>query len=133
MHVADEDEVTSEDGATGGIPKYEVYQTKSEGDCSDYFESSFPFSYEQTFSGSSNFTNDQPSAVTSTKHVFHNHTYTLPHGRKSREELEAEARREKEERATRSRDEKRAKALKVWHCPLVLVSLNLHVIWRVEI
>lgn len=120
-HVADEYEVTNEDGATGGIPKYEMYQTKSEDDGSDYFESSFPFSYEQTFSGSSNFTNSQPSAATSTKHVFHNHTYTLPQGRKSREELEAEAKREKEERATRSRDEKRAKAMKVWLSASVLV------------
>ena len=113
MHIPDENDLVSEGGATGGMSKYELYQEKIENDCSDVSESSFPFSYEETFSGSSNFTNAQPSAATSTKHVFHNHTYPLPHGRKSREELEEEARREKEERATRSRDEKRAKAMKV--------------------
>jgi len=102
-------------GAAGGLLKYESYYSKSDASSSEYCESSssFPFSHERKFSGSSNFT-DLPSSIASnTKNVYHNHTYPLPSGRKSREELEEEARREKEERATRSRDEKRAKALKV--------------------
>jgi len=100
-------------GASGGLPKYNAYRAKSDFSNSEHYEKSFPFSYEQKFSGSSNFTDKNSSTATNTKNVHHNHTYPLPTGRKSREELEEDARREKEDRATRLRDEKRAKAMKV--------------------
>ena len=68
------------------------------------------------------------SSAFNAKNVRHNHTYPLPNGRKSRDELEEDARREKEERATRSRDEKRAKAMKVWN-----ISVNMVILYQLAV
>lgn len=102
--------------ASGGFPKYEAYYAKKKTSDSELFNSasfSNALKAHEELNCSTNFTELPTPTASIAKNINHNHTYQLPQGRKSRVQLEEEAKQEREERATRSRDEKRAKAMKI--------------------
>jgi len=99
--VSEIDGVEEMEGATGGKE-----ETKYSTELYDHFNtedynSASPISLLKTNSSCSS--NDTHPSVegTSPKQVFHNHTYYLQPGQRSREEKEAEIKKEKDDKATR--------------------------------